>query len=103
MITIAHAAIKLTEHPYTVFVGKHHEECYKKYNTKNPKADQGFVTNTGKFVNRSTAAVIAVNAGQIERVPRELFSEDFWSPMYAGKYDYEPETGYVLKEVKDDS
>ncbi len=97
---ISHAAIRLTDPPYTIFTGKHHGECFKKYNTKNPKADQGFVTNTGEFVKRSTAAVIAFTAGQIDKIPTVLFSEDFWSPMYKGKHDYEPKTGYVLKEIR---
>ncbi|MFA5898823.1 MAG: hypothetical protein WC829_06885 [Hyphomicrobium sp.] len=42
--------------------------------------EQGFVTDTGRFVGREEAAVIAVRAEQIE-VPqygRDLFSEDLW-------------------------
>ena len=55
------------------------------------------MTNDGKFVSRGNAAAIAFLAGQIDKVPTVLFSEDFWSPMYKGKYGYSPEVGYVLK------
>lgn len=45
-------------------------------------ADQGFITNRGRFVDRQEAAQIAVAAGQGS--PREgcggnLFSEDLWN------------------------
>lgn len=39
---------------------------------------QGFVTNNGDFVDRTTAAMIALHAGQIVGHRRELFSEDLW-------------------------
>lgn len=42
---------------------------------------QGFVTDTGEFLNRRQAATHALNCGQIERLKfssRELFSEDLW-------------------------
>ena len=41
---------------------------------------QGFMTNTGEFVDRETAGHIAIIAGQIERLkwPPNLYSEDLW-------------------------
>lgn len=47
-------------------------------------SDTGFLTSTGRYVNRSEALVIATAAGQ--RIPRQpgqydgpdLFSEDLW-------------------------
>ena len=36
----------------------------------------GFVTNTGKFVDREKAAQIASNSGQIEKPVRKLSSEN---------------------------
>jgi hypothetical protein len=44
---------------------------------------QGFVTSTGRFVDRATAYVIAKGAGQIIRPATgyqgtNLFSEDLW-------------------------
>jgi hypothetical protein len=100
---ISHAAIRMKEPPYTVFVGKHHGECFKKYNTLNPKVEQGFVTDTGEFVLRSEAAGLAYNAGQIDHIPTILFSEDFWSEIYGGKYDYDVEKGYTLKTTPKDT
>lgn len=37
---------------------------------------EGFVTETGEFVNRSEAAVIAFNCGQIQNKKYNLFSVD---------------------------
>lgn len=42
------------------------------------KHEQGFITNTGKFVSRKTAARLALKAGQISREKRSLTSEDVW-------------------------
>lgn len=46
-----------------------------------PPSDQGFLTSTGRFVNRKEARMIADIEGQIIRdvhgLP-ELFSEDVW-------------------------
>lgn len=41
---------------------------------------QGFVTSTGRFVNRNEAFMIAEKAGQLIRRHKEgeLFSEDLW-------------------------
>ena len=47
--------------------------------------EQGFMTDSGRFVDRNEAAVIAVAAGQIIPAPHQgngpvthLFSEDLW-------------------------
>lgn len=42
--------------------------------------NQGFVTNTGRFVNRQEAYGIAYKAGQVRDTdtPGELYSEDLW-------------------------
>jgi hypothetical protein len=44
------------------------------------RGDQGFVTNTGRFVDRIEAASIAIAAKQIEELkwPPSLYSEDLW-------------------------
>lgn len=41
---------------------------------------QGFLTNTGRYVNRRDAAVIALAAGQLDKLyaPPDLYSEDLW-------------------------
>ncbi|MFA6046456.1 MAG: hypothetical protein WC718_15835 [Phycisphaerales bacterium] len=41
---------------------------------------QGFVTSTGRFVDRKDGAEIALASGQVEalRWPPNLFSEDLW-------------------------
>lgn len=38
--------------------------------------DEGFLTNTGRFVNRHEARVIGSAVGQCGRSPRELLSAD---------------------------
>ena len=42
--------------------------------------EQGFLTETGEFVDRAVAAEIAWKAGQINTPsqPRKLYSEDIW-------------------------
>lgn len=40
--------------------------------------DQGFVTNTGRFIDRVEAYRVALNAGQLLRGTPNLFSEDVW-------------------------
>ncbi|TRD03832.1 hypothetical protein FJV76_14450 [Mesorhizobium sp. WSM4303] len=41
---------------------------------------QGFLTDAGRFVNRRDAAVIALAAGQIDKLMSapDLYSEDLW-------------------------
>lgn len=39
---------------------------------------QGFVTSTGRFVDRAEAAKIALEAGQIPEAKDALYSEDVW-------------------------
>lgn len=42
-------------------------------------AEQGFVTDTGEFLNRSAAAAHALECGQVTELPTmDLFSEDLW-------------------------
>lgn len=55
------------------------------------KGEQGFITNTLKFVTREEAYVIAARAGQIVSHvpiltgrPMALFSEDLWSQRIYG-------------------
>jgi hypothetical protein len=42
--------------------------------------EQGFVTSTGRWVDRTEGASIAIAAGQIEALnwPPHLYSEDLW-------------------------
>ena len=101
MRRIIHAAIIERKEPHKVFTGKHHAECFAKYKTINPQVIQGFVVDDGCFVTRKEAAAIAFKAGQIDKelkVGEEIFSEDFWSDIYRGKHNYNPEKGYVLKK-----
>jgi hypothetical protein len=40
--------------------------------------EQGFLTNTDRFVNRQEAAQIAFESGQIKEETKRLFSEDLY-------------------------
>lgn len=85
MTRIVQAAIKFTDGK--VYVGKRHHDCIriiceqtgaKRVGTGSV---QGFVTDTGEFVDREQAAVIALACKQIERLKysrTELFSEDLY-------------------------
>ena len=99
---IKHAAVKSVDG--WIFIGKCHADCFHKAHHLKVKMsqkaeDQGFVTDNGRYVQRGEAAVIAVKAGQKERLERLLFSEDLWSVEYDGKYDYCEIRGYIPKEV----
>jgi len=63
---IEFAALKYKER---VFTGKRHaliaEKIYEDFKIMLDETEQGFVTNNGRFVNRSEAAKIAFKAGQI--------------------------------------
>lgn len=42
--------------------------------------EQGFLSSTGRFLDRREALEVAIASGQVTtpRNPRELFSEDLW-------------------------
>lgn len=61
-----------------------HADVLRKLHDFNPillgPDTQGFLTNTGRYVNRRDGAAIALEAGQLETLisPPELYSEDLW-------------------------
>ena len=68
-LTIVKAAVKIGDKVYTGF---HHRDIFDEIWEKEkvgidyiPQSAQGFITNTGKFVDRGEAADIAFKAGQI--------------------------------------
>lgn len=98
---IKHAAV-ITENDLIV-IGKSHADCiYKaienKLRVKRDAKAQGFFTNTGRYVSRFQAAVIAFMAKQIDLPIDILFSEDLWCEKYKGKFNYDDDNGYILKE-----
>lgn len=74
---IKHAAI---QHNGKVYTGKRHRDIIANSHPANDlsKGEQGFVTNTGIFVNREQAAKIAYHAGQIKKPKQSLKSEDIY-------------------------
>ena len=58
--------------------GRSHADAYKSaYPDENfRRAESGFVTDTGKFVDRKEAGKIAFEAGQTDKLIDFLFSED---------------------------
>jgi hypothetical protein len=84
MERIKEAAYKLFDSD-TVYTGHDHAKIIRDmveiHGIKPPidnKAESGFITEEGKFVDRLTAADIAVKSGQIEELqwPPYLYSED---------------------------
>jgi len=66
---------------------RHHNIIKKVYTETGEKCTshlciQGFLTNTGRFVSRAEARIIAIDSGQISPENTlhkvELFSEDLW-------------------------
>lgn len=98
---IIHAAVK-SEIGIKIFFGKCHADCFYKGQNMgirmSGKAEyQGFLTNKGRYLNRSEAAKVAFEQGQISRPTSHLISEDLWSHQYNGKYNHDEIKGYVLK------
>jgi hypothetical protein len=65
---------------------RHHDIVHMMHNLGIPQdqtIEQGFLTDTGKFVRRKPACMIAEHAGQLEGRTKTgpsdtLFSEDLW-------------------------
>ncbi len=97
MEVIKHAAFKAENG--MIIIGKSHAECFliaKNIGlemSKNP-LDQGFFTSKGRYVTRSDAAFVAIEAGQVRSGIEILFSEDLWSPQYEGQFKYDYVKGY---------
>lgn len=71
----------------TVMCGHRHPHCIAAFVALTGKKSvtpecgeyqQGFLTNTNRFVSREDAANIAYESGQITERKRELFSEDLY-------------------------
>lgn len=83
--TIEAAAIRVAGVVYTVpRPGRHHDvfKVMPRHHTLSSHIDgQGFITSTGRFVDRKEAALIARAANQLIREPTPsymLTSEDVW-------------------------
>lgn len=65
-----------------VYVGHRHDSICKAYSkgffNRDTGRIQGFVTNTGEFVDRKEAARIAFECGQIKKPVDGLVSEDLY-------------------------
>jgi len=79
---IKEAAIRQNEQIYT---GKRHNliiiDMVENHCLSKPiKGEQGFITDSGEFVDRITAAKIALESGQIKKLnwPPNLYSEDLY-------------------------
>ncbi len=64
--------------------GRHHTIIHALVDLGMPKPinteHTGFITSTGRFVDRKEAAIIALNAKQTDKLiaPPNLYSEDLW-------------------------
>lgn len=69
-------------HNGIIYTGKRHHNIFQSTYPLGciKNGIQGFVTDTGKFVDRIEAAKIAIECGQIEKTKwgNELYSEDLW-------------------------
>ena len=63
-----------------IYTGKRHDiiisQIVRKTGKKPVTGEQGFVTNSGRFVSREEAAQIAFASGQIKKQKKLFFSED---------------------------
>lgn len=78
---ITHAAIRKDG---VIYIGRRH--CFIMHHPAYPKgfhkfSEQGFITESGKFLDREEGAKHALDCGQIKKLKyssRDLFSEDLW-------------------------
>lgn len=65
-----------------------------------PQASQGFLLSDGQFVDRITAAKIALANGQIRKLPRSigLFTQDLWRGGFQNMELYLKYKGLVLED-----
>lgn len=111
---IKHAAVKSEDG--WIFIGKCHADCFHKMHHLRVKSsqkaeNQGFVTSSGRYVQRAEAFQIALTSNQIKdkrSAPldpdlfdtgpvnnvRILFSEDLWCPQYGGQFEHDEIKGY---------
>lgn len=84
---IAAAAIRWRGETFSMAAPARHHDVIALIRRERPNwgpvpgwAEQGFITNSGAFVDREMAGKIAVEAGQVESLkwPPSLFSEDLW-------------------------
>jgi len=91
---IKHAAVKALNG--MILLGKCHAECFEQGFHSGIKMskrahDQGFITSHGRFVSRSEARLLAIEAGQIKQMEYSyslLFSEELWSEESGGRFNY---------------
>jgi hypothetical protein len=64
-----------------IYLGRRHHEILNNARGRLKCCEQGFVTSTGRFVDRTEGARVALAAGQIKELryqPDTLFSEELW-------------------------
>jgi len=62
-----------------IYIGENHSKIISKAKFGSLKGgEQGFLTNTGRFVDRKTAAKLAYISGQITERKSLLYSEDLF-------------------------
>lgn len=98
---ISHAAIVRSDG--ILEIAKSHPEIIKRcpYGTCKAGSKQGFVTSTGRYVDRFEAAQIAILARQITGDDLEgrksgLISENIWADT---NHEYDPDRGYYIPDT----
>jgi len=98
MEIISHAAIKRSDK--IISIGKSHSDIIKEspYGTCKKGSEMGFITSTGRFVDRIEALQIAIDNGQINPQLKTLrktglLSENIWVDS---NYTYNKNRGYCL-------
>ena len=74
METIILAAIKISKKKVIVALQPESRHC-----EFSEKGEEGFLTSTGRFVDRFEARNIALNAGQVKETEfQQIYSEELW-------------------------
>ena len=98
--TIKHAAVKRSDG--IISIGKCHPEIIASspYGTCKAGSSMGFITSTGRFVDREEALKIAIKSKQIEPDMETirgngLISENIWADT---EHEYDSKKGYYITE-----
>ena len=82
METIVGVAVRYKNKIYTLLAPNRHHDVIKEIHNQtgdmNIVGEQGFITNTERFLDRQDAARLAFVNGQIQIFVHELFSENLW-------------------------
>lgn len=77
---ITHVAVRYKDKVYSLPAPNRHHDVIRLIDEEDVQGIQGFLTDKGKFLNRTNALSVALKAGQLKDPAKlgQLYSEDIW-------------------------